>query len=286
MSNREKTTFGGRLKLAAALFTVSALFVVALFSSASAQEFTQGYSSDEPLIRGSIVAIDDEDTNKVVLISDERIKDVFGIVVRANDSALTLTSDRTGVFVTTSGRFEVLVSDINGSIKTGDDLTLSSIKGIGMLSDPDHITIVGTALADFDASNPETLVLSSVVAKDASGTDVKISIGRIPVEIGIKPNPNARRVQQVPQFLASIAETITGNSDVSAFRIYSALAVLLLASAIAGSLLYSAVRNSIVSIGRNPLSKKSVLAGLAQVVVVGVIIFLSGLVAVYLILKI
>jgi hypothetical protein len=286
MGNREKYILGGWLKLFTALAAVTVFMTIAIFSHVLAQEFTQGYSSDEQLIRGSIVAIDDDDPNKVLMINDEKIGDVFGIVVRANDSALTLTSDRTGVFVTTSGRYEVLVSDINGAIRTGDDITLSSIKGVGMLADPDHITIVGTALEPFDIANPETLVLSKVVTNDASGTEVEIAIGRILVEIGVKPNPDARRVQQVPQFLAAVAETITGNSDISAFRIYSALAVLLLASAIAGSLLYSAVRNSIVSIGRNPLSKKSVLAGLAQVVVVGVIIFLSGLVAVYLILKI
>ncbi len=286
MGDREKYINGTRLKVVAVLTAVAVLIITAIFTPAAAQEFTQGYSSDEQLIRGSIVAIDENDPNKVLMINDEKIEDVFGIVVRANDSALTLTSDRTGVFVATSGRYEVLISDINGPIETGDDLTLSSIKGVGMLADADHVTLIGTALEPFNLSNPETMVLSEVTATDASGTEVEIAIGRILVEVVVKPNPNARRVQQVPQFLASIAETITGNSDVSAFRIYSALAVLVLASAIAGSLLYSAVRNSIVSIGRNPLSKKSVLAGLAQVVVVGVIIFLSGLVAVYLILKI
>jgi len=266
-----------------------ALLIAALSLLATpilAQDFTQGYSADDQIIRGSLVALDEEDTDKVEAIDDSRIKDILGIVVRANESALTLTGDRTGVFVTTTGRYEVLVSDINGSIKVNDDLTLSSIKGVAMLADPDHVILVGTALEPFDIDNPDVPVLQEFVAQDSNGNDVSISIGRIEVEIGIKPNPNARRVQQVPAFLANIAEAITGSSDISALRIYSSLAVLVIASGVSGSLLYSAVRNSIVSIGRNPLSKKSVLAGLAQVIVVGMIIFLSGLVAVYLILKI
>lgn len=251
-----------------------------------AQDFTKGFSADEQIIRGSIVGFNEEDQTKVEAIDDSRINDIYGVVVRANDSALTLTSDRTGVFVATSGQYDVLVTDINGSIQSGDLITISSVKGVGMLVDPDHITVIGTALDDFDVTDETTPILETFKATDGSGNEVAVSIGRIPVEIGIKPNPNARAVQHVPAFLANIAEAITGNSEVSAFRVYAALAVLILASGIAGSLLYSAVRNSIVSIGRNPLSKKSVLAGLAQVVIVGAIIFLSGLVAVYLILKI
>jgi hypothetical protein len=274
-------------KIITATISVS-IFVLwsILFVPIFAQDFTQGFSADKQIIRGSVVAIDETDPSKVEIVDDSRIEDIHGVVVRANDSPLTLTSDRTGVFVTTTGKYDVLVADINGVIKQGDDLTISSIKGVAMLSDPDHVTLIGTALEDFDVSDPATPVLDTFKATDNSDNEVAISIGRIQVEVGIKPNPNARRVQQVPQFLASIAEAITGNSEISAFRIYAALLVLILASGIAGSLLYSAVRNSIVSIGRNPLSKKSVLAGLAQVVIVGAIIFLSGLVAVYLILKI
>ena len=272
-------------KISIAVLVAIAIFMFALVPVV-AQDFTQGYSADEQIIRGSIVALDEEDTEKVEPISDERIKDILGIVVRANDSALTLTSDRTGVFVTTTGRYEVLVTDINGSIAVGDDLTLSSIKGVGMLADDNHITLVGKALEPFDVSDDTIPVLKTFVAEDNNGNEVAVAIGRIEVEIGIRPNPNARQVQQVPTFLANIAEAITGNSQISALRIYSALAVLIIASGVSGALLYSAVRNSIISIGRNPLSKRSVLAGLAQVIVVGMIIFLSGLVAVYLILKI
>ena len=274
-----------RLPLKKILLLVAA-FLLLLPTAILAQDFTQGYSADERIIRGSVVALDEEDVNKVEPISDERIEDVLGIVVRANDSALTLTEDRTGVFVATTGRFEMLVSDINGPIAVGDDLTISSIKGVAMLADPDHVTLVGTAREAFDTADENAPILEDFIVQDSAGNDVRISIGRIDAEIIIRPNPNARRVQQVPQFLANIAESITGNSQISALRIYSSLAVLVLASGIAGSLLYSAVRNSIISIGRNPLSKKSVLAGLAQVIVVGMIIFLSGLVAVYLILKI
>ncbi|QQS18685.1 hypothetical protein IPL68_01180 [Candidatus Saccharibacteria bacterium] len=52
-----------------------------------------------------------------------------------------------------------------------------------------------------------------------------------------------------------------------------------------GSLLYGGVRSSLVSIGRNPLAKKSILRGLIQVVILGLTVFVIGLIAIYLLLK-
>ena len=54
---------------------------------------------------------------------------------------------------------------------------------------------------------------------------------------------------------------------------------------IAGSLIYSAVRSSLIAIGRNPLSKKSIIRGLFQVVIIGLMVFLSGIFGVYLLLR-
>lgn len=274
--------------------TTVAIFVTALFLNlisllvapvVGAQDFTQGYSSDDSLIRGSIIALNKDNSNKVEVIATDRMDDIFGVVVAANDSALTITADRTGVFVATSGRFDVLVADYNGPIAAGEPITLSPIEGVGMLADADHGMLVGHALVDFNPEADDSTVLSTVTAKDLGGNSIEIAIGRILVEVAIGPNPDARGDMNAPKFLVNLSASIAGK-PVSAVRIYASLAVILIASGIAGSLLYSAVRNSIVSIGRNPLSKRSVLAGLAQVVVIGVVIFLSGLVAVYLILKI
>jgi len=49
--------------------------------------------------------------------------------------------------------------------------------------------------------------------------------------------------------------------------------------------LYGGIRSSIISIGRNPLAKKSIVRGLIQVITVGVIILVIGLFSVYLLLR-
>ncbi len=262
---------------------IAAFWLMAM-SVVSAQDFTQGYSSEETLLRGSIVGLAEENSNSVATVNTENAGDTLGVVVRDTDSAVTITDDRTGVFVVTTGRFEVLVSSINGEIATGDWLSVSSINGVAMVSDESQRFVVGTALEDVDFSDSAN-ILSQTTVTDSTGNEITVGIARVLAEISIGPNPNRVDDRSAPDFLISFSETIAGK-PVAAVRIYAGLAVMLIATIIAGSLLYSAVKSSIISIGRNPLSKKSVLAGLAQVVIISLIIFISGLVAVYLILKI
>ena len=84
--------------------------------------------------------------------------------------------------------------------------------------------------------------------------------------------------------LRRASEAIAGK-PVSPARVYISIIVLLAAAAIAGSLIYSAVRSSVIAIGRNPLSKRSIIRGLFQVVIIGILVFLSGVFGVYLILN-
>jgi len=49
--------------------------------------------------------------------------------------------------------------------------------------------------------------------------------------------------------------------------------------------LYSGIRNALIAIGRNPLSKKSIFRGLLEIILTGFIILIIGLFAVYLLLK-
>ena len=249
-----------------------------------AQEFTQGYATTETLLRGSIVGLTPGQENQVEPINTESNDDLLGVVVRSNDSAVTLTEDTTGVFVATTGRFEVLVADTRGSIKANDNITTSPLSGVGQRAGTSEKLILGKMLEDVDFSD-SSRVLSQTEVTDENGEVVTVSIARGLAEILVGPNPDLSSEASAPEFLVKFSETIAGK-PVSALRIYAGLIIIIIAGAISGSLLYSSVKTSIISIGRNPLSKNSVLTGLAQVVVISVIIFISGLVAVYLLLKI
>lgn len=260
-------------------FVLASVFL----TTASAQTITQGFGSDTTLLRGSIVAVTLTDKNKIELVSRDQIDRMFGVVVNSNDSAVTLSSGQEALFVATNGRYDVLVSDQNGSVKTGDFLTLSSINGVAMKAEKTDRSIVGRAVVDVDFSKTDT-ILSKQTITSVTGSKHEVSISRVLTDISIGRNPQYQDKSVLPSSLRRFGESVSGK-PVSTIRIFSALAVMLVVAIIATSLIYSGVRSSLVAIGRNPLSKKSILQGLVQVVIIGVVILLFGLGAMYLILK-
>lgn len=270
-----------RALLGALLFTL----IIVLFSArVFAQDFTQGYSTEQSLIRGSLVGLVEGEENKIEAITSERNEDLLGIVIRSNDSAVTLTEDTTGVFVATTGRYEVLVSDQNGTLNIGDDVTTSSLSGIAMKNDNKQKIVLGKVLDKVDFQDTNSIISTAQVT-DSGGNERVVRIARVLVQIDVKGNPGLRTESGAPQFLVEVSESVAGE-PVSALRIYAGLVTLLIPSIISGTLLYSSIKTSIISIGRNPLSKSSVLKGLVQVIFISLIIFISGVVAVYLILTI
>src|SRR5581483_8496550 len=109
------------------------------------------------------------------------------------------------------------------------------------------------------------------------------AIGRIEVSIVPGKNPLVKDNVAIPSPLKRFGQAIAGK-NVSALRIWAALAVFVIAAIIAVSVLLIGVRSSITAIGRNPLSKKSIMKGLAQVIVVALVVFILGTFGVYLLL--
>jgi hypothetical protein len=88
----------------------------------------------------------------------------------------------------------------------------------------------------------------------------------------------------IPAPLKRFGQAIAGK-NISALRIYVALAIFVVTSIIALTVLAVGVRSSITSIGRNPLSKKYILRGLFQVLTMAFLVFLIGMFGVYLLLR-
>lgn len=268
-------------KIFRATILLSLVAVFFMMASVGAQEFTQGYGTADKLIRGSLVSRNEEDT-LVDAANLDNINRLFGVVVRSDESAVTLTTDTAGVYVATTGRFEVMVSTIGGEVKTGDYITASSISGIGMKAGTSQELVIGQALQDFDTTN-SSQILGTTTATAADGTKHDVVIGRVLTDLDVKRNP--RLSQSAPELIVRFSELIAGK-PVSLLRVYAAMAVLLVTAGLGGSMLYAGIRSSFVAIGRNPLSKKFVMRGLLQVVATSMAIFLSGFFAIYLILKV
>jgi hypothetical protein len=264
-----------------ALVGLMALVLLSVSSFVVAQTLTQGYGSDEPLQKGMIVRLKQEDASKIEALQLETIEKMFGVVVDPNDAPVTLSADGQKVFVATVGRFDVLVTDQSGSIAPGDYITISAIRGIGMKAGTTEPVVAGRAMAGFDGKSN---VVSSTEVKVGDKTQ-KVNIGRIQVDIGVARNPLLKAQEpNLPELLKRAAESIAGK-PVSPAKAYVSVVVFVVSAIIAGSLMYGGVRSGIISIGRNPLSKKSIIRGMLQVIVTGLIIFISGIFGVYLLLK-
>lgn len=242
----------------------------------SAQALTQGYGAEGVLQRGMLVSIKEDDATKVEAATVEISDKLHGVIVDANDAPVTLSEEGQKVFVATAGKYEVLVSNQNGIIRPGEYVTVSSIAGIGMRVDTRQPYVIGKALEEFDG---QTDIVSTAELDGHT-----IQIGRVSVDIQVARNPLQKSSNNLPEFLRKAAEDIAGK-PVNASSIYVSMVIFILTSLVAANLMYSGVRNGIISVGRNPLSKKSIIRSMMQVVIVGITIFISGIFGVYLLLR-
>jgi len=271
-----KSLFGHRF-LASML--LGGLILLSSGSSLLAQTVIQGYKSDQPLQRGILVSALESDGAKIESLSDSNLARLKGVVVDANDTPVTLSSDGQQIFVATNGIYEVIVSNENGKIDTGSLISASSLAGIGMKATRTQDVIAGKAVGSFDGGGDS---LGKGQTKDGK----MVSFGRIKVDIAIGKNPTKEvtKKDNVPDALQKVARTVA-DKPVSSLRIYLALIVLLITSIVAATTLFSGVRSTVIAIGRNPLSKGYILRGLIQVLLVSLIIFLTGLFGVYLLIR-
>jgi hypothetical protein len=247
--------------------------------------FIQSYSAAANLQQGMIIQLKSNSKNSVEPATQSTIFQTFGIIVNVNSAAIALESqDKTGdqVFVANSGHYDILVSDQNGAISPGTYITLSPVNGIGMKVDSTQPIVVAQALQSFNNSSP---ILGTDTLKTSNG-NIKVHLGLINANISIGHNPLLVTTNSgVPKLLSKISMSITGK-QVSAWRIWLGLAILGIVAFIVGTMLYGAVRSSLISIGRNPLSKKAITRGFLEVVFSSLIILISAIFGVYLLLKV
>lgn len=248
----------------------------------SAQAVTSGYNADQAIQRGMIVRLKKDDTTKVEPVKRDDAEHMHGIVVSANDAPLSIAIDGQKVFVATNGRFDVIVSTQNGSVAQGDFISVSALAGIGMRTSDKEPYVIGRALGTFDGSKD---VISTSQVKDSAGATHEVKIGRVSVDVGLAKNPLLKGTEaNLPEFLKKAAETVAGK-QVNPVRVYIGVLVFGVTTVIAGTLLYGGIRSGVISIGRNPLSRKSIVRTMFQVIITGLIVFITGVFGVYLILR-
>ena len=245
---------------------------------------TQQYTADGTYNTGTIVQLTSKDANRVTVATQAQLQNMFGVTIDQNQLPITMSNGTTAnqVYVATSGTYNVLVSTQGGAIVSGDYVTLSSINGVAMKAGTEEKTVFGRANGSFDGKG-NTLGTSTL--KDSSGASRTVALGMVPVTINIQRNPNIKSTKaNLPDQLQRIGQAIA-EKEVSPVRIYLSMAIAAVSIIAAIVILYAGIRNSVISIGRNPMSKKSIFRALIEIILTAAVILIIGLFAVYLLLK-
>ncbi len=259
------------------------LFFGGLVGLTSAAGVSEAYIADTPLIKGTLVSRIIGEEKKVEATNLDNIDRMFGVVVVADESSLSLgNSDQNTVFVSSDSELSVIVNDLNGPINAGDLLSVSTLSGTATKAS-NQATVIGSALTDFSGSDEQTIGTTTV---NRQGKETIVRLGRVQVQFEIAANPAANDAQsKIPVFLQAIGDSLAGK-HVSPGRLITATLALLISLVTSGTLLFGAVKSSISSIGRNPLSSKAIYAGMAQVFLLVVVVLAAGVASVYIILKV
>lgn len=265
-----------RVKHAKLLFCSVLVAFFALVSTAYA--ITRGYvTEDAGLKPGMAVRLSDDsaaENPKVERAADSDAGKFVGIAAEPANSELLVASSDQSVFVTSEGEVGAFVSNINGDVKRGDQLSLSPLKGILAKAGPKPKLVLGFALEDFSFDGSEVREIQT-----SEGTKT-VNIDSLKLSLDPK---SVLAAGQEPSSLEQLGSSIVGE-PVSGIRVALALVVFLIVVLAEGTIIYGAVSSAITSLGRNPLAKSAIRRGLSQTMVVSVAVLFVGLGAIYIIL--
>ena len=242
---------------------------------------TQGFLATVPVATGSTVSLTKGTSNTVEKTTLENESTLVGVASNSSDSLIGLQSAGSQILVTVSGDANLLVTDLNGEIKPGDKLTVSALSGVAMLFTTDVVSkkIVATAGKAFTSKNADVVKID---IKDANGAKKTVSVGIIPVKLILNDRTSADNKQSQNVF-ASFSEKLTGKPT-NSLKVVASMVVALGTFVLAGLILNGSVKGSFISLGRNPLSRDSIVNGMLRASILAIVIIAMGLSAAYLIL--
>lgn len=196
------------------------------------------------------------------------------------DTALDIEPGQ--ISVETNGNASTLVSTINGDIKTGDRIAPSSLSGIGAKA-PKNSWTVGIAQAGVNKTTKGAIATTITDSKNSKQT---VYIATVPVTVHViyyAASDAPKKTTIIPEKVQAAADAIAGK-HVSVLGLVLSFILLVIGTAIAGVVVYSAVKNAYAAVARQPLSKASIFrltqksfamaAGIIVLVLVGALLLL------------
>lgn len=228
---------------------------------------SQGYTTKDKLSIGSIVSLQKNTTDTVNAANTGNVGSLFGVVITDGSSLLSLSNGgTTQVQVATSGVVQVLVSDINGKVNQGDQITASPINGVGMRA-TNSAKVIGISQGDLADSRA-----SKQTYKDKDGKEQTVVLGEVPVLLNVTYFFKQPEKTVIPGAIQNVANALAGKT-VKPLPVIVSSAVFLITLIVVASIIYSMIRNSIISVGRNPLSQSAVYRNVLQMsaLVIGIL---------------
>lgn len=230
-------------------------------AAAASKNISQSYQSEQDIKIGQLVSLAQGDAKKVVAANSQNADRLLGVAVEADESLIAVDASTRAVQVAVSGTVNVLVSDVNGAIEEGDLIAVSPFTGLGMRAVGAGY-YAGRALATFDGSGQTA---TEQVVVDKKGDERTIHVGSVSVLLAPGYDGGAEGGENLTS-LQQFVQSLTGNV-VSMPRLIMSLIIGVLTIATVIALIYAAIYGSLISIGRNPLAKESVLKALVRVMV-------------------
>lgn len=246
----------------------------------AATAITKGYSTEDKELKiGMAASFSDNSASSGSYVEKATYTNsgsFAGIVVKVDDSAVTVSNRTDTVYVADSGIVKAFVSDINGVPKKGDQLVVSPLKGILMrrTSETNKERVVAVANSDFGKSeSTEQTIELDKGNKVTKVEQLEVSIRKDQTDDSSSDN----------SAIEELVFAITGR-QVRLIRLVIAMTILFIILIIEGSIVYGAVSSSITAVGRNPLSKKSVYKQLVQTGALTLMILLFGIAGIYVVI--
>lgn len=276
---RINTTTTHSARYALVFGMISALLVsLTPLAVAAITTISQGYTTKEQLATGSIVSLENNSTDHIVGATPSNADNILGVIVNDGSSLLRLTNgEESQVQVATSGLVRILVSDINGEIRQGDQITASPIKGVGMKA-TSNVKVVGIA-----QGKPTAGENSEQSYEDDTGSKKTIRLGEVPVLINVSYFFKQPEKTIIPSAIQNVANAVAGKS-VSPLPILISAGIFIVTMIVVVSIVYSMIRSSIISVGRNPMSQSAIYRDVIQLSALVLAILGVALAAIYFVL--
>ena len=238
---------------------------------------SQGFNTEEDIPIGAIVSLKDSSSDFVESATVNTVDTIIGVAVNEASFPLSLSNKNSEqIQVAVNGIAPILVSDIAGEVKRGDHITASIINGVGMKATT-NTKVVGIAQADASYEGD-----SSQTVNTESGEET-VQIGQVPVQVNVSYFFAESERSVIPKAFQNVANSIAGR-QVDPVPIIISGAIFIATIIVVASIVYSMIRSSIISVGRNPLSQSAVIRGVIQLSALVVGILGVGVAAIYLIL--